>query len=102
MKSVFLIFLLLIFLDTDKNSTIPTTDNSLPESQDATEHDDNNTIENDEESDEDWLSRNCDCCQMCYSCCFYAGRVGCKNKQYRKSCKNKDLPTFIEKPSISW
>ena len=95
MKSVLLIFLLLIFLLDP--------DNSLPESQDdddnnAIEHDDNNAIEHDEESDEAWLSRNCDCCQMCYSCCFYAGRVGCKNKQYRISCKNKDLPTFIEKP----
>ena len=89
MKSVLLIFLLLIFLLDP--------DNSLPESQDAIEHDDNNT-EHDEESDENWLSRNCDCCQMCYSCCFYAGRVGCKNKQYRISCLNKDLPTFTEKP----
>ena len=76
MKSVLLIFLLLIFLLDP--------DNYLPESQDAIEHDDNNT-----EHDEDWLSRNCDCCPMCYSCCFYAGRLGCKTKHYRISCLNK-------------
>ena len=107
MKSVLLIFLLLIFLLDP--------DNYLHESQDAIEHDDNNTehdedceesdedceesdedCEDCEESDED--CEDCDCCPMCYRCCFYAGRVGCKTKHYRISCLIKDLPTVTEKP----
>ena len=51
---------------------------------DNVEQDDDNddNVEQDDDDDEDvddWMSRNCNCCEMCYNCCYFSGRIGCKN-----------------------
>ena len=56
-----------------------------------------------EEDVDEWMDINCNCCETCNNCCYFTKRIGCKNKhkQSRQSCKNTDLPIYIEKPPTS-
>ena len=101
MKSIFLmIFLLAMFNHMDvmhKSLSSDLDTKNMPNDVIGEQDDD------EEEDVDEWMDINCNCCETCNNCCYFTKRIGCKNKnkQSRQSCKNTDLPIYIEKPPTS-
>ena len=84
-KNVALLYLILILLFMDQNISAAV---------------DSQTFYSLEDEEDEWMATNCLCCEICNQCCYFTNKTGCKNKikQTRHTCKNPDLPSYIEKP----